>query len=201
VISGIRRCVVFTFGAVLVAALATGCGDDENGTATPASGASSIASESAESTESTTTSTTTEDSGDISEIDAEVGDCVNLGGTMMDAEIDSATCGTTDSHYVIVAKVATEDACPSDVDQTYYETLAGSTTGVLCLDVDWVVGKCFDMAVGYESTTQVPCTDPSGEKILAVLTDTVDETGCPDEAETYYTYDERRKVVCTASPV
>lgn len=193
--------MTFAVGAALVAAVATGCSDDNTGTAIPASDASTITSESTTTSESSESTSTTdiEDSGKINEVDAEVGDCVNVGGTKMDAEIDTATCGTTDSHYVVVAKVATEDACPSDVDQTYYETFAGRTTGVLCLDVDWVVGKCFDTAVGYESTTQVPCTDPSGEKVLAVLTDTVDETGCPAEAEKYYTYDERLMVVCTGS--
>lgn len=189
----IRRATVPVFGAVLMVAIAAGCSSDEKGSATDASSAPPAASST-----SAPTSSTGEDSGDISEIDAEVGNCVNLGGTMADAEIAPATCGTTDSHYVVVAKVAEETACPSDVDQTYYEELNGSTTGVLCLDVDWVEGKCFEMGTGSDSTIQVPCTDAAGEKILAVLTDTVDENDCPDGTETYYTYDERRKVVCTA---
>ncbi|ORM31862.1 hypothetical protein BFL43_17490 [Williamsia sp. 1135] len=189
----IRRLTVFMFGAVLLAAVATGCGSDEEGSATAASSAPTAASDT-----SATTPATAEDSGEISEIDAEVGDCVTLGGTMMDAEIDTATCGTTDLHYVIVAKAANEADCATDIDQTYYEELGGSTTGVLCLDVDWVEGKCFEPGTGSDSTVQVPCTDPAGEKVLAVLTGTVDENECPDGTETYYTYDERQKVVCTA---
>jgi hypothetical protein len=171
------------------------CSSDETGTATMASSAATgSASESAEPTTSTPA-----ESGEISEIDAEVGDCVNLTGTMLDAKIAPATCGTVDSHYTVVAKVADEDSCPSDVDQTYYEELNGSTTGVLCLDIDWVVGKCFEIGTASDSTVQVPCTGTTGEKILAVLPNTVDETDCPEETETYYTYDERRKLVCTVA--
>ncbi|PYE20710.1 hypothetical protein DFR67_101101 [Williamsia limnetica] len=190
--STIRQVTVFMFGAVLLIAVVAGCGSDQEGSAIAASSTPTTASE------SPTTPATAEDSGEISEIDAEVGDCVTLGGTMLDAEIDTATCGTTDSHYVIVAKVAQEADCATDIDQTYYEELGGTTTGVLCLDVDWVEGKCFEMGTGSDSTVQVPCTDPAGEKVLAVLTGTVDENECPEGTETYYTYDERQKVVCTA---
>jgi hypothetical protein len=187
-------------GVAAAAVLLAGCSSNETGTATTAS--STTASGSSESTASESadpTSSTPEESGEINEIDAEVGDCVNLTGTMLDAEIAPATCGSVDSHYTIVAKVADENSCPSDVDQTYYEELNGATTGVLCLDIDWVVGKCFEMGTGTDSTVQVPCTGTTGERILAVLPNTVDETNCPEETETYYTYDERKKVVCTVA--
>ncbi|PHV67478.1 LppU family putative lipoprotein [Williamsia muralis] len=198
-LSDVRKFALFAVAAAALFFAVVGCTSDETGTATTAS-SSAVASTADPSERSQTPSTTTsEDSGEITEIDAEVGDCVNLTGTMLDAKIAPATCGAVDSHYTVVAKVADENSCPSDVDQTYYEELNGSTTGVLCLDIDWVVGKCFEMGTASDSTVQVPCTGSTGERILAVLPNTVDETDCPAETETYYTYDERKKVVCTVA--
>lgn len=98
---------------------------------------------------------------------------------MLDAKIAPAPGGAADSLYTVVAKVADANSCPSDIDQTYCEELNGSTTGVLCVDTDWVVDSCFEMGVDSDSTVQVPCTGPTGERILAVLPNTVDETDCP----------------------
>jgi hypothetical protein len=200
VLSVFRGLAVPLIGVTAAVVLLVGCSSDETGTATTASNATaSASSESAPSDSADPTSSTPEESGEINEIDAEVGDCVNLTGTMLDAEIAPATCGSVDSHYVIVAKVADEASCPGDIDQSYYEELNGDTTGVLCLDIDWVVDKCFEIGTGTDSTVQVPCTGTTGERILAVLPNTVDETNCPEETETYYTYDERKKVVCTVA--
>ncbi|MGY3556289.1 LppU family putative lipoprotein [Williamsia sp. R60] len=197
-LSDVRKLALLAVAAAALTFSAAGCTSDETGTATTAS-SSAVVSTADPSDTSEAPSTTSEDSGEITEIDAEVGDCVNLTGTMLDAKIAPATCGAVDSHYTVVAKVADENSCPSDVDQTYYEELNGSTTGVLCLDIDWVVGKCFEMGTASDSTVQVPCTGSTGERILAVLPNTVDETDCPAETETYYTYDERKKIVCTVA--
>ena len=197
-LSDVRKLALFAVAAATLTISAVGCTSDETGTATTASSSAPMSAEDPFETPETT-SRTPEDSGEITEIDAEVGDCVNLTGTMLDAKIAPATCGTVDSHYTVVAKVADEKSCPSDVDQTYYEELNGSTTGVLCLDIDWVVGKCFEIGTASDSTVQVPCTGSTGERILAVLPNTVDDADCPAETETYYTYDERKKIVCTVA--
>ena len=134
-LSDVRKFALVAVAAAALSLSAVGCSSDETGTATTAS--SSAQASSADPSETAESpSATPEDSGEITEIDAEVGDCVNLTGTMLDAEIAPATCGAVDSHYTVVAKVADENSCPSDVDQTYYEELNGSTTGVLCLDID-----------------------------------------------------------------
>jgi hypothetical protein len=77
-------------------------------------------------------------------------------GTMLDAKIAPAPCGAADSHHTVVATVADENSCPSYVDQMYHQELNGSTTGVLCLDIDWVVGKCFEMGADSDNTAPSP---------------------------------------------
>jgi hypothetical protein len=140
-----------------------------------------------------------DEGGDV-DFDAAIGDCVSLSGTMMDAEIDHAQCGTEDSNYKVVAKTATKDGCASDVDQTYYVTLGGEEQGALCLDIDWVEGQCMTMPSGSDSPTHSPCTPgkPDTVHVLKILTGTTDESGCPAEATSYYTYSERKLVTCVA---
>ncbi|MGW1737568.1 LppU family putative lipoprotein [Nocardia sp. NPDC001965] len=140
-----------------------------------------------------------DDGGDV-DFDAAIGDCVTLSGTMTDAEIDHAQCGSENSNYKVVAKAPTQDGCASDVDQTYYVTLGGREQGALCLDIDWVEGQCMTVPSGSDSPTHSPCTPgkPDTVRVLEILTGTTDESGCPAEATSYYTYDERQLVTCVA---
>lgn len=140
-----------------------------------------------------------DDGGDV-DFDAAIGDCVALSGTMMDAKIDHAQCGSEDSNYKVVGKAPTQDGCASDVDQTYYVTLAGQEQGALCLDIDWVEGQCMTVPTGSDSPTHSACTagKPDTVRVVKILTGTTDEAGCPDEATSYYTYDERQLVTCVA---
>ncbi|MEU4842980.1 LppU family putative lipoprotein [Nocardia testacea] len=140
-----------------------------------------------------------DEGGDV-DFDAAIGDCVTLSGTMMDAEIDHAQCGSENSNYKVVAKAPTQDGCASDVDQTYYVTLGGREQGALCLDIDWVEGQCMTIPSGSDSPTHSPCTPgkPDTVHVLKILTGTTDESGCPAEATSYYTYDERQLVTCVA---
>lgn len=141
----------------------------------------------------------TDAGGDVS-FDAEIGQCVTLSGTMMDAEIDHAECGSEKSNYKVVAKAPTQDECAADVDQTYYVTLGGEEQGALCLDIDWVVGQCMTIPAGMDSPAHSPCTagKPETVRVLAILPGTTDEAGCPAETTSYYTYDERKLVTCVA---
>ncbi|WP_280398342.1 LppU family putative lipoprotein [Nocardia carnea] len=141
----------------------------------------------------------TDEGGDVS-FDAEIGDCVSLSGTMMDAEIDHAECGTEKSNYKVVAKTPTQDGCASDVDQTYYVTLGGEEQGALCLDIDWVVGQCMTIPSGMDSPSHSPCTPGKADtvQVLAILPGTTDSAGCPEQSTSYYTYEERRLVTCVA---
>lgn len=94
-----------------------------------------------------TTTTTPADKGGDTDFQASIGDCVKLGGTTENATIHKATCGSKDSNYKVVAKAPTNSQCPTDVDQAYYETMAGIETGAICLDIDWVINDCLDLGV------------------------------------------------------
>jgi hypothetical protein len=173
------------------------CGSDINPVAVPESGAAA-APTTAPFSSKTTTATPPSSSGADLDIDVEIGDCVNLGGTVDDAVIDNATCGSRESNYKVVGKVGSSDECVSDADQTYYETLGGTETGALCLDIDWVVGTC--MALDGEDPVRIDCNDPSsgGEKVTEILQNTDDANDCTISAGGFV-YSERRFVVCTDS--
>ena len=118
------------------------------GTATPAAGGlvdATTSTGTAGTTSARPTTTKTGAGGNI-DFEAEVGDCVRLGGTTDDAEIDHADCGSAQSNYKIISKEASSTDCISDADSYYYETLDGVEQGALCLDVDWVVGGCMDLS-------------------------------------------------------
>lgn len=163
-------------------------------------GSSSSSSDSAAAVASTVPGQNGADDGGDVDFDAEIGDCVTLSGTMMDAEIDHATCGAEPANYKVVAKAPTQDGCASDVDQTYYVTLGGVEQGALCLDIDWVEGQCMTIPSGSDSPTHSPCTPGKADtvRVVKILTGTTDEAGCPAEATSYYTYEERQLITCVA---
>lgn len=138
-----------------------------------------------------------EDGGGDVDFDAEIGDCVTLGGSILAAEIDHAECGSAEANYKVIAKAATRDECVSDADQTYYVTLGGVEQGALCLDTDWVVGGCMEVPM-MDEPRRADCAAPESNtvRVLDILAGTTDETGCPDTATSYLTYDERQIVVC-----
>ncbi|GAC70452.1 hypothetical protein GS4_35_00280 [Gordonia soli NBRC 108243] len=170
------------------AVLVAGCGSSGEVVGTPTSAAPTVDGQNG-----------SDEGGDV-DFDARIGDCVNLSGTMLDAKIDHAVCGSPTSNYKVVAKVENKDACASDVDQSYYVTFAGREQGALCLDIDWVENSCMTIPSGTESPTHSPCTPgkASTVRVLKILTGTTDENRCPDDTTKYYTYDERKIVACVA---
>ncbi|MFZ2529235.1 MAG: hypothetical protein WAX14_16520 [Rhodococcus sp. (in: high G+C Gram-positive bacteria)] len=197
--NNIRRvCAVVAASCAVVFTLSA-CGSDINPVAVPESGAAAAPTTTASSSRTTTTTTTSSSSSDADlDIDVAIGDCVILGGTVDDATIDNADCGSMESNYKVIGKVASSDECVSDADQTYYETLSGVETGALCLDIDWVVGTC--MELGGEDPMRIDCTEPStqGEKVTEILQNTDDVNDCTISAGGFV-YSERRFVVCTDS--
>ncbi|UFS94551.1 LppU family putative lipoprotein [Nocardia huaxiensis] len=140
--------------------------------------------------------TTTKPGGGRTDFQAAIGDCVNLGGTDTDAEIDKATCGSANSNFKVVAKARNSDSCPADTDHVYYETLNGIETGAICLEIDWIVGECMELN---GIPKRISCTTPGtieGVKVEKILQGTTDINGCEDGG---YVYEERRKVVCVFS--
>ncbi|MFX1758464.1 lipoprotein [Rhodococcus gordoniae] len=142
-----------------------------------------------------TTSASASSSTELS-IDVAPGDCVALGGTVDDATIDNAECGSTSSNYKVVDIVDTSETCPGDIDQTYYESFGGVEVGALCLDIDWVVGTCMDL--GGEDPQRIECGESAvqGEEVTEILLDTADVNDCAT-SEGGFVYRERNFVVCT----
>ncbi|MGV9744276.1 LppU family putative lipoprotein [Rhodococcus zopfii] len=189
-----RACAIAAVSCAAVFSLSA-CGSDINPVAVPESGAAA-ASTAAPSSSKTTTATSPSSSDADLDIDVEIGDCVNLGGTVDDAVIDNATCGSMESNYKVIDKVVASDECVSDADQTYYETLGGVETGALCLDIDWVVGTC--MELDGEDPVRIDCNDPAaeGEKVTEIVQNSDDVNDCATSAGGFV-YSERRFVVCT----
>ncbi|WP_024801446.1 hypothetical protein [Nocardia sp. BMG51109] len=182
--------ILLPASAVVVLGLA-GCGSTVGGHPTAAGGG---AAQSATSTGSAPTSKPPATGGDV-DFQAQVGDCVQLGGTTEEATIEHAACGGRESNYKVVGKAPTSDECASDTDNVYYETLRGRETGALCLDRDWVVGGCMD--IGGDVAERIECTQPAveGVRVLTILPNTDSVDACPHD-DGGFVYDQRRFVVC-----
>jgi len=191
----LRRAGIALVSVVAVAVLG-GCTSDTDGVA--------VSEAASDSTTSTTTSSTTSASattGSASvdlEVDVAPGDCIVLGGTVDNATIDYAECGSNTANYKVVDVVESSDECASDIDQTYYESFSNLEVGALCLDIDWKVGDCMDL--GGEDPQRVDCSSSAvqGEKVTEILTDTADVNDCAS-SEGGFVYSEREFVVCTDS--
>lgn len=191
---GLRAAAVL---AALVGLLLSACGSEVQGTATPAAGGlvdATTSTGTAGTTSARPTTTTTGSAGNI-DFEAEVGDCVRLGGTTDNAEIDHADCGSAQSNYKIISKEASSTDCISDADSYYYETLDGVEQGALCLDVDWVVGGCMDLSG--EDPRRIDCTASTtdGVRVVEIQQNKTDVNDCPSSGG--FVYDVRRFVVCT----
>ncbi|MFC8042886.1 hypothetical protein [Nocardia sp. NPDC057353] len=128
------------------------------------------------------------------EFDPAIGECVRLGGTLDDATIVGAPCGSVESNYVVIGKAATSDGCIADRDNYYAETVDGAEVGALCLDVDWVFGGCLD--VGGDDPQRIDCGAPAveGIRVLNRVDGTDDVAACASGVG--YRYTERHFVIC-----
>ena len=191
---GLRAAAVL---AALVGLMLSACGSEVQGTATPAAGGlvdATTSTGSAGTTSARPTTTTTGPAGNI-DFDAQVGDCVRLGGTTDNAEIDHADCGSAQSNYKIISKEASSTDCISDADSYYYETLHGVEQGALCLDVDWVVGGCMDLSGDDPQRIDCTASTTDGVKVVEIQQNKTDVNDCPSSGG--FVYDVRRFVVCT----
>ena len=151
-------------------------------------------------TSRTTTSsapTTTPEGGEVG-FDAEIGDCVTLGGTTTDASIEAASCGSNESNYKVIGKAEQSSQCIGDADNYYAESRNGIEMGALCLDIDWVVGGCMDVGGGTTGPERIDCTETSaadGVKVVAIEQGATDVDAC-GAGSSGYVYPERRFVVC-----
>jgi hypothetical protein len=192
----IRRVAVALATATAVAVLGA-CSSDVTGTAVP--DADAIADTTTPAPIPSTTRSAAPSTPDVDlEVDVRPGDCIALGGTVEDATIDYADCGSSTANYEVVNVVETTAECPSDVDMTYYESFGGVEVGALCLDIDWQIGDCMDL--GGEDPQRIDCSETAiaGEKATEILPDTTDVNDCAI-SEGGFVYNEREFVVCTDS--
>ncbi|MGK2879916.1 MAG: LppU family putative lipoprotein [Mycobacterium sp.] len=129
--------------------------------------------------------------------DLQVGDCLRFGGTPDLPEVETVACGSEESSYRVVQKVADSAQCPADVD-SYFSMSAGDTSTTVCMDIDWVVGEC--MAIDTEGDSdprRVYCYDSSVEgkqRAYEILTGVADVDECTNGEG--YAYDQRNFTVC-----
>lgn len=172
--------------AVLIAVVLVGCESTISGSAQPDPGQSA-------GTDTTESSTTTESSSGSIEFDANVGDCISLGGTTSNAKISTAACGSRSSNYKVIGKARTSAGCVSDRDNFYAETVDGIETGALCLDIDWVIGDCMD--IGGDVPARIDCTAAAAEGVKVVeIAENTDGNTCSTTSG--FEYPQRHRVVC-----
>ncbi|WP_280335805.1 LppU family putative lipoprotein [Nocardia wallacei] len=193
----VPRRILLAASVVAAAAGLTACGADVGGhpTATATVARTATATSLPAPSVGRAVPTTTPTTGGHVDFHAEIGDCVNLGGTNEEATIVKAACGSRESNYKVVGKAPTSDQCASDTDNAYYEELRGRETGALCLDRDWVVGGCMDIGGG--TTKRIDCGAPAveGVRVLSILRNTDNVDACPHD-DGGFVYEQRRFVVC-----
>lgn len=196
-----------TVAGLAAALVVAGCGSTIDGRAMPVTETGTVDAvdvtttpDSGDESKPTTTTaapTTTPESG-IAGFEAEVGDCVQLGGTTTDASIEAASCGTGESNYRVIGKAARSDECVSDADNYYAESRNGVELGALCLDIDWVIGGCMDVGTGTTGPERIDCGDTTavdGVKVVDIAENADDVNAC-GAGSSGYVYPERRFVVC-----
>lgn len=128
------------------------------------------------------------------DFDAEIGECVRLGGTADDATIERASCGSRESNYTVIGKASTGEGCIADRDNWYAETIDDVPVGALCLDIDWVIGGCMDVAG--DDPQRIDCTEPAvdGVRVVDIAYGADDVSACASSFG--YEYTVRHFVVC-----
>ncbi|MDQ3151645.1 MAG: hypothetical protein M3R63_07990 [Actinomycetota bacterium] len=130
-------------------------------------------------------------------IDVAAGECVRfLVATDEEAQVAPAQCSAPEASHIVVDRVANRAECPGDIDVTYYETRLAVETLALCMDVNWMIGTCYDITDGPAATEAVACTslpDRRVRKVEAVVEGTTSVDQCTDNG---IVYGEREFVIC-----
>ncbi|GAB2697868.1 LppU family putative lipoprotein [Nocardia thraciensis] len=138
---------------------------------------------------------------DPAAIELNVGDCVEFGG----AAPTKATCSPGGSGYKVTSKAPPNGRCPGDADRSFSmpppahpEPGQAPEQGPLCLDINWVVGNCMDMAS--DAPKPADCTRPpsKGVRVTEIKQGTTNVNEC-SSGDRGFVYNQRRFVVCVAS--
>lgn len=205
------RLAFAAFAAVAAVALVAvaGCGSTISGTAQPAMNDGTVDAISTTGTPKTSASLsrpttdrpssakptpTSTDRGGNTDFQANIGDCVTLGGTISDATIAKASCGSRASNYKVIGKAPSNSQCVSDRDNYYAETVNGIEQGALCLDIDWVVDGCMD--IGGDDPKRIDCTEHGTQAVKVTnIAQNADDAGVCGSGSGF-TYPQRHFVVC-----
>ncbi|MBJ8346217.1 hypothetical protein [Antrihabitans sp. YC2-6] len=196
-----RRVSASTFGALVAVGLLSACGTAVTGAAVAATGdngttdRTTTAAEPTRIAPRTTTPRTTvarPTTAPAGSFDAEVGDCVQLGGDAGAPSIAHAPCGTAAANFKVVEKTGNHLDCVSDADAWYANTRNGSETEAFCLDIDWVAGDCFQTSGDWP--TRVDCAAPPADTVrVASISTGTDTSHCASDGGVY---SERMIVIC-----
>lgn len=127
-----------------------------------------------------------------------VGDCVQIGRNGETATIGKAPCGSQSSNYKVIEKAPENAGCPSDVDRPFNDTLHGINRAALCLDIDWVIGGCMELA--QDNPKRIDCAakgTPNGVRVVEVKLNTTNVNVC-STSDRGIVYQQRQFVVCVA---
>ncbi|MEV0855280.1 LppU/SCO3897 family protein [Nocardia fluminea] len=141
-------------------------------------------------------STLTKSATKIPWVELSAGDCVDLNASP--ADIRQVACGDINSHYKVAELASAGGHCPGDVDRAQPRTLPGGVDQTLCLDIDWTVGECLDMAGDAARHVDCAADVPGRVRVLEIRHDTTDVNVCTI-GDRGVVYDERRYVVCVST--
>ncbi|WP_024801492.1 hypothetical protein [Nocardia sp. BMG51109] len=131
---------------------------------------------------------------DPAAIEVNVGDCVVFGAP--DTPVSKATCGSPGAGYKVVDKAGPDRRCPTDVDRSYTDAAPGSPA--LCLDINWVVGSCMDVAPDAPKPIACGATGRQPVRVVEIKQGTANVNEC-SSGNRGFVYNQRRFVVCVAS--
>ncbi|KAA1427395.1 LppU/SCO3897 family protein [Nocardioides antri] len=87
----------------------------------------------------------------------EVGECVTVGGSTTDAEVEEAECGGDDVLYKVVA----DDGACDVIEVNYTVSVSGKDAVDLCLEWEVEPGDC--VKVGTDKDDKVDCASAKGD--------------------------------------
>ncbi|MFF2395536.1 hypothetical protein [Nocardia sp. NPDC058114] len=141
-------------------------------------------------------STLTKSATRIPWVELRAGDCVDLNASPDD--IRQVSCGDINSRYKVTELASAGGHCPGDVDRAQPRTLPGGVDQTLCLDIDWTVGECLDMAGDAARHVDCAADIPGRVRVLEIRHDTTDVNVCTI-GDRGVVYDQRRYVVCVST--
>ncbi|MGY0498450.1 LppU/SCO3897 family protein [Nocardia sp. FBN12] len=139
-------------------------------------------------------STLTKSATQIPWVELSAGDCVDVHA----ADIRQVACGDVNSRYKVTELASVGSQCPSDVDLAHHRTLPGGVDETVCLDIDWTVGECLDLAGDAVGHVDCAADVPGRVRVLEVRHDTTDVNVCTI-GDRGVVYDQRRYVVCVST--